>query len=398
MIRIPASLCPLLLAGCIDGLEFSLFTPVPAGRGADTLEGEPGSPGIGTGAPPSPLPCAVMADSSLVAACGANAAMIGGVGYPTVGAAVSASAPGDEIIVCPGVWDAHFDVFHSLTLRAADPREGMTVLSGGGTRRIITAERGTNLVIEGLTLQDGWSAYSAGSLSFGPGGHLTMNCSVVEGSFSGYEAGGVEIYEATATISGSIFRNNFADYEGGALEINGWDPSSAVIEDCVFENNRSGYAGGALAVGSWAFDEVFVINSTFTNNAAASEGGAIAAGSWGGGLTTVEGGAFIGNTAGHEGGAIATGFQGTEVDVTGAVFDGNDAPTDPDISRKAAAASARWPPVGAARGELESRSISRWICCSACSTPGAWKPSDHLGRFVLELIRGSDRRPFTAAP
>jgi len=105
---------------------------------------------------------------------------------------------------------------------------GLVTLDGGGAVRILRTENTSNVIVEGLTFQNGHARKVAG--------------------------------------------DDDADGSGGAIH-RGWQ-SDLYVKDCVFQNNIAdgddGFTGGAIFAGSAGW--VTLVGSTFTGNRAPSGG------------------------------------------------------------------------------------------------------------------------------
>jgi len=88
------------------------------------------------------------------------------------------------------------------------------------------------------------------------------------GSFKG-SGGAIALDNSSISISNSIFYNNYAKYVGGAIVCYG--ESDANIDHCLFHHNTSGQDAGAIEI--WTSSPT-ITNCTFSNNMATAWGGA----------------------------------------------------------------------------------------------------------------------------
>lgn len=247
--------------------------------------------------------------------------------YPTIQAAIDASATGDSILLADGTYQSTVPLGiipwgKDLTIRS---------LSGDAAACIIDA---------------------AGGYGFNISHGETRACSVealTVCNASGDFGGGIHIRGASPTIKGCIIRDNFGVDGGGIFA---YQLSSPRIEDCHIYNNRCSWyegLGGGMYLGG---DSIEVVGCTIENNDAGSVsegvGGGICssgriliqeciirnniAGTAGGGCSisgygTVESCVLYGNSAGLLGGGFAI-FTSpwTEVTIAGTTLANNEAP------------------------------------------------------------------------
>ncbi len=215
----------------------------------------------------------------------------------------------------PGM--AGFSVATSGTSAASpvtiEPAPGVKspILNGGGTRPILKVGDGMHLVINDLTLRDGFSGVttSAGGISNNSRAVLTINDSTFTDNTGPQDGGAIENGPGgTLTVAHSTFSTNSACL-GGAIA-NGYDGSgTATVKGSTFLDNSAICQGGAIANANHGSGRLSVTGSTFSGNRA-PDGGAIENGDGGTGTTTITGSTFSGNTASHDATVIDNGNAG----------------------------------------------------------------------------------------
>lgn len=221
--------------------------------------------------------------------------------YPTIGAALESSQPGDRIEVSPGVYrENNLVMIENIALVGMGSEPADVVIDGGGSGRIILCESITNSSsIENLTLANG-RASGASSYDQSGGALLSSNSNL--------------------RLANCVFSGNEADSQGGAIRCNN---STLLITDCLFTGNSAPNGGGGAVDCSYGSSPLFR-NCDFENNQA----------SWGGALSCradsspiVTDSRFRNNTATGDlgfGGAVFSDFQATPV-FTYSTFSGNHA-------------------------------------------------------------------------
>jgi hypothetical protein len=223
---------------------------------------------------------------------------------PTIGAAMVAAAPGDEIVVAPGTYSdgaqplisSGFSGGKDLIIRSSGGPE-VTILDGLGTIRLVELyqQESNAFVIEGFTLRNGVFASNWG--------------------------GAMLLWDAAPTVRDCVFEFNDAHHGGAAAT---YYSVGAVFENCVFRNNTARIGGGVANF----YSEPRYVDCVFEGNVADdptlyNEGG----GAWdGGGVGRYEGCVFRNNIAETGGGLFAKGAT-TAVDLIDCVVEGNSATT-----------------------------------------------------------------------
>ncbi|MFH1277111.1 MAG: hypothetical protein ABIK65_01865 [Candidatus Eisenbacteria bacterium] len=223
----------------------------------------------------------------------------GGTGdFPTIQAAVDASAPGDTVLLGDGTFsgDGNRDVAigaGGIVVHSTSLSPGSCVLdcegSVGSPHRgfLVSAAAGDPVTFEAFTIRNGYGANEGGAIRCSNSGIVIRNMAL---------------------------RNNGAGENGGALYVIG--SPDARIEDSGIEDNHAKFGGGAWIESSTAE----IVSTVFAGNVAPSEsdlGGAL--GMW---ESTVRLGdvLFDRNEGGYAGGIFS---YSTEADLTDCLFKGN---------------------------------------------------------------------------
>lgn len=212
--------------------------------------------------------------------------------YPSLPIAITAAAPGDEIVLAAGTYLAVPGfVINSkqLTLRGATGDPDDVVLDGFGvTGNIVLSILGSGsdgTVLDSITIANGRSATATNSS--GAGLHLNnanvtvLNCKFRNNQIVGPDGQGGAIYGTVSdtVIIGCEFTNNTftSDIgEGGAIYFNS---GTHLIEDCSFDGNGaaagttplSGSTGGGIYVDSGG--SMQITDSVIANSRGGNGGG-----------------------------------------------------------------------------------------------------------------------------
>lgn len=191
---------------------------------------------------------------------------------------IDKAAPGDEIVVAPGIYDiggrqlnqegpaTRLVIDKPLTLRSEAGPE-LTVIAGGPATRCIYMTNGVQVIgftiSGGETMKEGpegnkFTALSGGGVWSEPGGVL-VNCTVMSNTALWYGGG---MYGGNAVRC--IFTGNTARRSGGGV-------SRARLGSCLVQYNRAGHFGGGTHHSE-------LMNCTVTHNRAETMGGGAAFG------------------------------------------------------------------------------------------------------------------------
>ncbi len=151
---------------------------------------------------------------------------------------------------------------------------GNTAVFGGGI-----STNGGYLTIEGSELLGNKASSGGGgvhAIVLGPPPQprppqdtVTLVDALLDGNTAETYGGGVHIFQTSATITSSTFRNNSSQYHGGGADFH-TDNSYITIEGSTFiENTASSNGGGIAIVGA----NMALHNSTISGNSAAYGGG-----------------------------------------------------------------------------------------------------------------------------
>jgi PKD repeat protein len=209
--------------------------------------------------------------------------------YPTIQAAIDASANGDTVVVAPGTYFENIDFKGKLiTVQSAQGPSGTTI-DGGNLAPVVnfsTSETST-AILQGFTLQHGNAPFAFG-----------------------YEGAGIHIASASPTIAGNVITANTACGSGTGISV---AFASPVIRDNTITGNSkqvgcSGQGGGGIYIRGAASAQI--IHNTITNNTSDFGGGIDLFAS---GTPTLLNNTISNNTAGIQGGGV---YMVNQSDVT----------------------------------------------------------------------------------
>ena len=169
--------------------------------------------------------------------------------YATVQEAINAAAPGDEVVLAPGVYTDSFSFKEDHVLVRSADGPATTIVDG-------SAHMDYASVL--------FPSYSSGEVR-----GLTIRNH--EHSFTG----AVTIKKATALVVDCVFEDNRNYFTGAALRIDSWTVGDAVdveVRGCTFRNNTSSDWGGAMSVVLNEGENLLIVDCLFEDNTSESGG------------------------------------------------------------------------------------------------------------------------------
>ena len=153
-------------------------------------------------------------------ACGGTYAVPGQ--YATIQAAINAAADNSVINVAPGVYNENLNTGTKMMISVVGTGgAAATIIDGGNVAPIITVGNNTKMpnmpvVLNGFTLQNGYSATTGGVTTLATGSTLTITNSIVRNNHAGSGAA-FAVTGGTLKINNSVISNNTAVSAGGAF-------------------------------------------------------------------------------------------------------------------------------------------------------------------------------------
>ncbi|MCA9303581.1 MAG: right-handed parallel beta-helix repeat-containing protein [Phycisphaerales bacterium] len=160
------------------------------------------------------------------------------------------------------------DEFHDLDIagdiRIVGAGAGQTIIDGNELDRVMQVHPDSNLLIQGVTIRNGFYTGSGGGIRVDMGSITVLHCELTEN-----RGAGILIYESQADIFDThIHRNNSGTANGGGIATG---RSDVVVEGCSIVQNRAWSGGGIVS----RFDNLDLINCTISSNDATINGGGI---------------------------------------------------------------------------------------------------------------------------
>jgi hypothetical protein len=171
----------------------------------------------------------------------------------TIGAAISAAAAGDTILVCPGTYVENLNFGGKAITVQSVAGPAVTVIDGNFAGSVVTFTTGETAasVLQGFTIRNGRASFDGGGLLITSASPVIRG-NVIAGNFA-CEAMGIYVSFGSPLIEDNTINNNIqfgcsGGTVGGGIYIGG--ASSAVVRHNRIYNNLGVMIGGGIALNS----------------------------------------------------------------------------------------------------------------------------------------------------
>jgi hypothetical protein len=228
--------------------------------------------------------------------------------HPTLAAALAEAAPGDRVVLAPGVYrESDLDVPGGVTLYGDPTDPGAVVIDGGGAGRVLRAESlEAVVVITGLTITGG-HASGPNCYERSGGGLLASRADVrlqyarLVGNTAAGSGGGLRAVDCSVVMVGCEVADNSAGKGGGGIDVS-YGASVDVLQTEIIGNDAAWGGGLSVRAGSSVNVRTGRLQAN-TALAAPGLGGAVACDS---GATQVMTQTVLADNAARYGGAVFT--------------------------------------------------------------------------------------------
>lgn len=180
--------------------------------------------------------------------------------------ALAGATDGDTLAI-QGTCEGTFVIAHSLTLSGS----GGARLDGQGAGAVLTIDPGTTVVVSGLTVTNGSSAFGAGILNLGA--TLTVSNSTISQNNGSFGAGFDNAEGGVMTLTGSTVSGNTTGINSEAAGILNETFSTLTITDSTISNNDSSLGIEAGGIFNESVGTLTITRSTVSGNRAFVGGG-----------------------------------------------------------------------------------------------------------------------------
>jgi len=222
--------------------------------------------------------------------------------HPTASQALALAAPGDTVLLSPGIYPENLSLPSGVTLRGAGPPEAVVLDAGGLGPGVVCGMGAAGTRVESITVRQGLGGPAGGGGVRVTGGSLALADVRFESCVAAFGAAVSCAGNAQVTWNGGSATGGQASF-GGALFADG---GSLALDHVTLSGNQ-GTKGGAL----YAQDTspLSLVSCTIQDNVSVGDGGALYLVRTG---TSISDCGIRGNRAGGNGGGLAA-EPGTQV-------------------------------------------------------------------------------------
>lgn len=195
--------------------------------------------------------------------------------FPTIQAALDASADGDQVLVAPGTYVENISFPPRAVHLVSESGPEVTVIDGDQQSAVVSFQAGCTLgsIVEGFTLTNGLNAYGGG-VNCALGADATIRGNHIVHNHATYDGGGIfPRPENQVTVEGNLVGWNSAVSQAGGLQA---PSSNSIVRNNIFVGNSAVYGGAYF---SRVESSVVLTNCTFYANVGTN--GSVASGDGG---------------------------------------------------------------------------------------------------------------------
>jgi hypothetical protein len=184
--------------------------------------------------------------------------------YSTIQAAINAANEGDTVLVSPGTYYENVDYRGKAISVASAAGANVTIIDGRHAAAVINFGNGEgrDSIIEGFTIQNGYSTWGSGISLFGTSPTILRNILRYNDEVHGYWGAAIGGWSSSPLIEGNLFEQNTGDdqYLTGVIAF--VNSSSPLVANNIFVNNSCRAINMTLPVGN----SPVVVNNTIVGN------------------------------------------------------------------------------------------------------------------------------------
>ena len=196
----------------------------------------------------------------------------------TIQAAINVAVTGDTVLVAPGTYFENINFSGKAITLTSQQGPQVTIIDGGQLGAVVTfaSGEGSQSVLSGLTLQHGRASFNGGGVNI-QNASPTITGNIITHNDAGASGGGISSSFGSPIIQGNTITNNsqtpgYSGGNGGGIYIGGAS-AAQVIGNTISNNSEAQGSGGGIAL--FAAGTPTLRNNIISNNSAYSQGGGI---------------------------------------------------------------------------------------------------------------------------
>ena len=188
--------------------------------------------------------------------------------FPSIQAAIDASANGDTVLVSPGTYRENIDFRGKRITVQSESGPESTIIDGGGSGTVVkfVTREDESTVIRGFTIQNGAQSYEGGGIGVSGSSPKILGNRIINNLGCG-----ISVNFGSPVIQGNTISHNQRTCGVGAGAIYLGGSSSPQVLDNIISDNTGGSIGGAII--DWSADKAVIRNNIIMGNKGSVGGG-----------------------------------------------------------------------------------------------------------------------------
>jgi len=181
--------------------------------------------------------------------------------FPSIQAAIDASANGDTVLVSPGTYRENIDFRGKRITVQSESGPESTIIDGGGSGTVVkfVTREDESTVIRGFTIQNGSQSYEGGGIGVSGSSPKILGNRIINNLGCG-----ISVNFGSPVIQGNTISHNQRTCGVGAGAIYLGGSSSPQVLDNIISDNTGGSTGGAII--DWSADKAVIRNNIIMGN------------------------------------------------------------------------------------------------------------------------------------
>jgi predicted outer membrane repeat protein len=228
----------------------------------------------------------------------------------SISEAITESLSGDRVVVCPGVYEesAYVEPSKRILLYGLGDDPEQVVMDGVNEYQLIYLDGNSELLVENMSFQNGFSPSVGGAIELHVGSELELTNVLIKDNHAIANGGGIYVsYQARLFMENVDFIGNYTRSSGGAIRFS--DETEGELRNVKMHRNTAEGNGGAISSHA---GRLIIEGADFQDNHAVGSGGVIDSIV---GYVFIDGGTLSGNIAGVRGSIVSTSSRTLFVDI-----------------------------------------------------------------------------------
>jgi parallel beta-helix repeat protein len=199
-------------------------------------------------------------------------------GQPTIQMGINAASNGDTVLVAPGTYQENIDFLGKAIKVTSTNGSAVTTIKNNGGGSVVTFHSGEGLksILNGFTITGGWASFGGGGIEISNASPTITNNKIIGNQAC--EGDGIDVNFGSPLIKGNTITGNSqfgcsGGTGGGGIKIGG-AASAQVVGNLITNNDAGSGDGGGISL--FAAGTPTIMNNIISNNS--TQGGGFGGG------------------------------------------------------------------------------------------------------------------------